>query len=238
MKVPQKIKILRFIAEQGIVTVNDVQRFLGNRCSLNSMRVALYKLGLGRMQFPNVRHGVWYIKNQEQLDLLKIYYWDFPDISLKEVYLHQVPHALGMNQIRIALEQTDEIDIVEWWSESYIRALHPGMRHGFGTQRYPDAIFWRKRKDGTRQKYFVEYERSLKNRARYMRIFEFYANHEEVMNKNVIYICGNEVIVKELMKTEQMLVKSGKIEAVGHCFQFMTFDNFCKRYSPRERYMV
>ncbi len=141
-----------------------------------------------------------------------------------------VPHALGMNKIRIALEKSNQIKIAEWWSENYIRYSPLERRNGFTFNKIPDAIFWRERNDGTRQKFFLEYERSLKNRARYMELFESYAKREDVINKNVIYICNNEVIQKELLKTESLMLQSMKL--IDYHFQFIALDKFFAQYLP------
>lgn len=232
MSVSLKVKVLRYVAEQGVVTVEDVQRYFVSNYSANTMRVALYKSGLRHIKFGNIQYGLWCIKLQEQLDLLKTYFGDLPDLLLEEIHLHIVPHALGMNRIRTILEKNSQLNIVEWWSERHLRSLPTGMRDGFGFNKIPDAIFWRVRKDGTRQKFFLEYERSQKNRTRYKEIFQFYAQRKDVLNQNVLYICDSEAIKNELIQTEQILVKAGKLESTGVYFQFVTLKDLCSDYLP------
>ena len=104
------------------------------------------------------------------------------------------------------------------------------MRMLVSDSKIPDAIFWRKRKDGNQQKFFLELERSLKSKDRYEEILSTYANREDVEGKNVVYICKDESIKNELMTVEESLVKRGKIEGVNLYFQFITLEDFYKSY--------
>ncbi len=235
MNVPQKIKILRFVAEQGVATVEDIQKSLPGNLSLNSIRVTLYHLGLAHTKFGHIPHGVWYVDNQKLLHQLKTYFPSLPDMQVRKVHLYLIPHTLGMNSIRIILENTPEINIVEWWSERHLQALQNGRRMGFSLHRMPDALFWRKRSDGTRQMFFVEYERTLKSPSRYRDLFQFYANRDDVLKRNVLYICENDILRSELEKIERSLVSAGKLESAGLYFQFITLEDFFARYSSNNR---
>ena len=231
-RIPKKIHILKFIAEQGIVTIGDIQRNIGEADDFESIRVILYQLGIGHIKFGDIPHGVWFIKNQSSIEILKTYFKEFPNFPIRNVHLHLVPHALGMNKIRTILEQTSNIKVETWWSENYIRALSPAMRFGISLPKIPDAIFWRLRSDGSRQKFFLEYERTLKNKARYFELFQNYAKRSDSQSKSVIYICENDLIKTELERIEGLLVKSGRLEGCGLCFQFITFNEFCTQYKP------
>jgi hypothetical protein len=230
--IPQKIRILKFIAEQGVVTVDDISRVLfENDAKSTAIRIAMHKLKIGHAKFGNIKHGVWYIDKPELFDLLKTYFPDIPAFEVKPLLLYQVPHNLEINRIRIALEKTPNIAIDQWWSERFIRALPSPIGGRIAITNIPDAIFWRRRTDGTRQKFFLEYERTLKNKNRYEEIFCSYARREDVSHKNVIYICENDFIRQELEQVEAKLAKAGKLSGAGLYFQFVTLDNFYKTYS-------
>ncbi len=139
-----------------------------------------------------------------------------------------IEHSLNMNHIQFIFTQTNKIKIIQWWSEEYIRAMPEEQRGWIIQKKVPDAIFWRLRKDGTKQKIFLECERSLKNKNRYEDIFQFYAKRHDVQKKNVIYICKDEFIRDKLNVIEKELAKSGKIESAGRYFQFITLSDFYK----------
>lgn len=229
-RIPKKIKILKFIVEQGVATLDDITDHLGSQNHTNSIRVSLYQLGISHIKYGEIPHGVWCACNPSPAKLLKTYFKDLPEIYIRKIHPHYIPHSLGLNRIRIILSQIDYFKIDTWWSENYIRSLSPRMRFGISLARIPDAIFWRLRGDGSRQKFFLEYERTLKSKSRYVNIFQYYANRKDVLNKNVLYICGTETILEELKKIEEFLVKSGKLEACGLYFQFITFDSLCQQY--------
>lgn len=233
--VPQKIQILRFIVEQGVVTLDDIERFLRGENHAAAIRVALYKLGISHIKYGKIPHGVWFVDDPQTVELLKKYYKDLPQLSTRKVHLHHIPHALGINRIRNILYLTPYLKIDTWWSENYIRTLSPRMRFGISLARIPDAIFWRLRSDGSRQKFFLEFERTLKSKSRYVDIFQYYANRKDVLKKNVLYICGTETIQEELIKIEEFLVKSGKLESTGLYFQFITFEDFCRQHSTQPK---
>ncbi len=228
--IPKKIRILRFVIEQGVVTLDDIRCFLGNQDRKDSIRVTLYKLGASHVKYGKISHGVWYINNAGSLELIKTYYPDLTQIVIRKVYLHHIPHALGINRIRIILCQNLKVDIDTWWSENYIRSLSPRQRFGISFTKIPDAIFWRLRSDGSRQKFFLEYERTLKSKSRYTEIFQYYANRKDVTKRNVLYICADEIIKDELEKIEKFLVKSAKLESAGLYFQFITFKSLVHQY--------
>lgn len=235
--VPQKIRILKFIVEQGVVTLDDIRRFLGSENHTDSIRVTLYQLGATHIKYGKIPYGVWSINNYQSIELLKTYYKDLPPLTTCKVHIHHIPHTLGINRIRNIFDQTPLLQIDSWWSENYIRALSPRMRFGISLARIPDAIFWRLRGDGSRQKFFLEYERTLKSKARYVDIFQYYANREDVLDKNVLYICENETIKDELRRIEEFLVKSGRLESSGLYFQFITFESFCQQHltQPKQK---
>ena len=229
--IPQKIRILKFIAEQGIVTIDDINRALFNDDKTATIRVTLHRLSMGHAKFGEIKHGVWYIQKQASFELLKTYFPDLPAFEVRPLLLHNVPHNLEINRIRIVLEKTSKLAIDQWWSENFIRALPSPVRGKIANTKIPDAIFWRRRTDGTRQKFFLEYERTLKNKQRYEEIFCSYAKKNDVDKRNVIYICENDFIREELLQTEGKLAKAGKLAGTGLYFQFVTLSRFYQSHS-------
>ncbi len=234
MRVPQKIQILKFIGEQRIASIADVASFLSHPDKSESIRRTIYKLGIGQIKQPGIKHGIWYINKPELYKLLNYYYPSLPLYEIKPVPSPEFLHYLEINRIRTAIQKSSQIVIDEWWSEHYIRALTPVWRSRAGNSIIPDAIFWRKRPDGTRQQFFLEYERTLKNKERYEDIFCSYAKREGVENRNVLYICQTPTIRKELLSVEERLAQTGKLEGVGIYFQFVTLENFYKTYGGEQ----
>lgn len=230
--VPQKIRILKYTAEQGVVTVDDVVSELKNVSSASSIRVMMHQAGLGRMKYGKVRHGVWFIKEQSHLDQIHAYFPDVP-LALQSVNVSQIPHTLELNRIRRVFEESSNLQIFNWISESILRAMPASLRDGFELSNIPDAVFWRKKKDGTDQKYFLEFERSLKSPARYRDIFTNYAKRDDVENKNVIYICKDEFIKNKLQSIEAKLADSGFLNAADKYFQFVTLKGFYNTYEEK-----
>lgn len=234
MRAPQKIQILKFIGEQGIASIADIASFLSQPEKSESIRRTLYKLGVGQIKLAGIKHGIWYINKPELYKLLNCYYPFLPLYEIRPIASTLFPHYLEINRIRIAIQKSSQIVIDEWWSEHYIRAITPVWRNKAGNSIIPDAIFWRKRPDGTRQQFFLEYERSLKNKERYEDIFCSYAKREGVENRNVLYICGTSTIRKELLSIEERLAQLGKLEGAGIYFQFVTLESFYKTYSNEQ----
>ncbi|MBI3601509.1 MAG: replication-relaxation family protein [Candidatus Omnitrophica bacterium] len=232
--VPQKIKILKFVGEQGIVTVSDVARHLLKPDKFAAIRITMHQLGISHMKYRHIEHGVWFIDKPQLYELLTSYFPGYPLMEVIPVADHHIPHYLELNRVRITLEQTSQIILDEWWSEYYIRALPASLKGDFNSTNYPDAIFWRKRADGSRQKFFLEYERSLKNPERYIQIFRAYIKRQDVANRNVIYLCHTPAIRQNLMSIEQRLAQTGQLEAAGLHFQFVDLESFYKSHAQNK----
>ena len=230
-----KIQILRFVAEQGVVRVSDVMDYFRKWDSEHSVRVTMNDLGITHQQYGGFRYGVWFIEDKRIFEILKQHYNDIPNFKVRgKNLLPRVQHSLGINHIRTTMENSKKIKIAKWWSEEYLRALPPFRRDGISMHKIPDAIFWHLRKDGTRQKFFLEYERSLKAPKRYGQIFQFYDKRHDVKSNNVIYICETDSIKVKLEKIENDLTKGGKIKGAGLNFKFITLDEFNKAYDAAQ----
>ena len=234
-EIPQRIKILKFVGEQGIVTLSDVARHLSKPEKIESIRITLHNLGVSKMRYRHEKHGIWFIENPKLYNLLTYYYPGYPLMEVEPVIDNHIPHYLELNRIRIALEQTSQIALDEWWSEHYIRALPESLKGGFNSTNYPDAIFWRKLPDGSRQKYFLEYERNLKNRDRYNEIFASYSKREDVYDRNVIYLCHTPTIRRNLITIEHTLAQTGQLQTEGLHFQFVELESFYQSHHSHNK---
>ena len=228
--IPQKIHILKFIGEQGIVTILDVDRHLFQSKKFSYTRVTMHELGIAHMKYREIPNGIWYIDDPKLYETLKSYFPALPPFEVRPVILHHVDHSLELNRIRTAFTKNNLVTIDEWWSENYIRAL---PESGFTSGKIPDAIFWRRRKDGTRQKLFLECERTFKSKERYEDIFRTYARREDVKDRNVLYLCQTPTIREDLQAIEQKLADTGKLEGAGLYFQFVTLESFYKAYEQQ-----
>ncbi len=231
--ISQRIKILKYVAEQGVVCLDDVARHLGKTDQLPVIRTALYDCGIAHTKYRNLKQGIWYIENPALFNEIRNFYFPYlPTFQVGKLRLYLVEHSLELNRIRLTLEQTNQIIINEWWSENYIRALPSllGSRK-IAKDKIPDAIFWRQRTDATKQIFFLEYERSPKNTERYRNIFRFYSKLEGVKNRNVIYLCQDASLKEKLEELETRFAKTGELDGAGLYFQFITLEDFYKIYS-------
>ena len=229
--IPNKIRILRFVADQGVVTIWDVMENLKMWVDPNTVRITMFRMGITQMKYGGIKHGIWFITDKRLFEKLRIYYPDLPKYKVRGVsLLTKVPHSLELNKLRTVLEHTDKLDVAEWWSEEYIRALPDQKKDGLTAHKVPDAMFWRRRKDGSWQKYYFEYERSMKSPARYERILQFYAKRQDVKNRNVIYVCEYESIRDKLIRVEHSLVKGGRLNLAGEYFNYILKSDFMKTY--------
>ena len=140
---------------------------------------------------------------------------------------HKWPHSdrrqQGMNKIRHSLLNGGKFNIQSWYSEYSLRAMPISVR-GFSYTKIPDAIFFRRLEGGSQQKYFIEYERSLKNRERYRNILKFYANRKDVSRGSVLFICQNKYIQNELLKIRKEVFSKGIFNDVEEIFQFINYE--------------
>ncbi|MCK5580261.1 MAG: hypothetical protein KAJ18_03205 [Candidatus Omnitrophica bacterium] len=102
-----KMQILRFVAEQGIVRVSDVMEYFRRWKSEHSVRVTMNDLGITHQPYGVYKYGVWFIEDKKIFEMLKPYYDDIPNFKVRgKSLLVKVQHSLGMNHIRITLENS------------------------------------------------------------------------------------------------------------------------------------
>ena len=226
-KIPLKAKIIKYVCEQGIVSVEDLADQFRSESSMGSFRVMMYQIGFTRIKFENVKYGVWCIQDPKLLDVLKKYYPELPHFQIRDASMYRIPHSLGLNYIRRTYERMKQLSIIEWWSEEYIRALPYEERQEISLRWCPDAVFWRLKNGNAKQKIFVEYERTYKNIKRYALIFRSYEKRKDVGRKSVLYICEDEKIMRRLVRTYRKLLDGGKLRK-EELFQFTTLSDFNK----------
>ncbi|MBU0468988.1 MAG: hypothetical protein KJ736_08010, partial [Candidatus Omnitrophica bacterium] len=64
-----KFQILRFVAEQGIVTVDNIKNKFN--CKKESVRVIMSQLGISHYKYGDIQHGLWFIGDQKLFGLLR-----------------------------------------------------------------------------------------------------------------------------------------------------------------------
>jgi len=232
---PYKIQILKFIAEQGTVSIEDINRhFYPDRDNSRAIRVTLYDMGVGHLRYysSDVKNGVWYIKDPKHFQYLDFYNPEFSYFKVKKPLVHLIPHYLEMNHIRTVIEQDPGLIIEQWLSETWLRSLPVNLRQYYCSAKIPDAIFWTKRQDGGYKKFFLEYERNLKSPERYVEIFRAYGKRQDVKDRNVIYFCASG-IAKKLEAIEGRQARIGMLDGSGYYFQFIDLENFYR--SHREK---
>ena len=223
--IPQKIQILRFIAEQGIVSVKDVNDYFFTQDKTKLILSTLYQLGLNRMWYFNVSGGLWQISDPKLYRLLKAYYPDLAGMKVGHVSFHLAPHYLELNRVRTVIEKSDKVELVKWLSERMLRALPAEERAELCPSRVPDAVFWVVTKDGGQKKFFLECERHLNSTPqRYREVFESYFWRQDARDNNVIFLCGNERIQRRLIAIEsKMFLRCSA--------QFVTLEGLYRKYS-------
>lgn len=225
----QKIQVLKFASEQKYTTLDAIRRHLGYGVKEESLRVALYTFGLSRVSYGAIKHGIWYVSDPKVYSLVRQYYPRLPFIRPVEIHPNEISHALGMNDIRYAIEHNPDFHVVEWLSEFHLRALPPQARFQLSYQTLPDAIFFNREANGSLKKYFIEFERSLKNRDRYRKIIRFYSKRPDVTAGSVLYISPEDYILNEIRKVEQEVLGGGVINEAGKFFRFIHYDSLVSR---------
>ena len=231
-----RLKVLRLLAQQKYATLEDLYIGSGSRGSKESFRVSLYQFGLCRFSFPAVSGGVWHIANPQIYQELEQHFPQEPIHKSVDIHVNEVLHALGMNKIRHALTTDTNVNVKSWHSEYHLRAL-PSSSRGFSYTKIPDAIFLRQRQDGSLQKCFVEYERSLKSRERYRNIFKSYANRTDVTKGSVLFICQNQHIQNELLRTRKEVFSKGILNDQEEMFHLIDYETMLMRMKEKSEHV-
>jgi len=225
-KIPQKIQFLRFIAEQGVVSAQDINRYFFKENKMDVIISTLYQLGVSRMWYGKTYGGVWKIGDPKLYKLLRIYYPDLWGLKVSRMAgTTLVPHYLEMNHIRTVFEKSGRFDVALWLSERVIRAMPVKHRSDIcPAKKPPDAVYWVFKNEGGQKKYFLECERHYNStEKRYVEIFESYEQRQDTQNRNVVFLCGNRRIQRRLMQIQSRYINSDN-------FQFLTLEGFYKSY--------
>jgi hypothetical protein len=169
--------ILSFVAESRYIVHSQLWKFSRtafaefNRHVFNWRIRRLVRAGLVRKQSPTFLDGeaLYSITGQgiQALEQLGVYYLGANLDRQKELHEFQIPHALEVNAIRLALMRTREFS--SWIPESFIRVLNLSPATAYA--KVYDGIA---KVDiiGGRIEFAVEYERTLKSQAKYEKIRE------------------------------------------------------------------
>lgn len=227
-RIPQKIQILKFVAEQAIVSAQDINRYFFKEDKTNVIVSTLYQLGVAHMIYGLVQGGLWYINDPKLYQLLKTYFPEMFGFKVRSISAPQISHYLELNRIRLALEKSNKINIIHWMSQREILSIPPDQRSSFCPAKIPDAIFWSMSKKNIQNKYFLICERYINSTPeRYREIFRSYCEREDVENRNVVYLCGSEFVRRRLLAIEERM---GSYLEPGENFQFVLLEDFYKNY--------
>jgi hypothetical protein len=166
--------ILRFVADSSYVTHSQLYEFARldyyeyNRPVFNWRIRRMVAGKLVRKQFVPILHGeALYSINRagiQALERLGTYYLG-ANLEGAEAHEFQVPHALEVNNIRLALLRTGRL--WSWVPESLIRILNVSPVSAYA--KVYDGIA-EVNLEGRAVKFAVEYERTLKSPAKYEKI--------------------------------------------------------------------
>ncbi|MCP4653471.1 MAG: hypothetical protein GY858_08865 [Candidatus Omnitrophica bacterium] len=199
-KIQRRIQILRFIGEQGAVTVEQISRRFGNKES--AVRTLFGKLNLEQVRVGAIRYGLWRVGNQDILDEVNSYYPDRLPLLVRAFVLPELLHSLRVTDIRILLEKSKEIKVTNWVSESALRSM-PAQIREIPYAKIPDAIFEVEFGKGIRR-FYLEYERTFKNLAKYKRIFDYYDCRNDIGAKQIIYVTEDCKVKNRLSQLPKM----------------------------------
>ena len=169
--------ILSFVAESRYIVHSQLWKFSRttfaefDRHVFNWRIRRLVRAGLVRRQWISFLNGeaVYSITGRgvQALERLGVYYLGANLDREKELHEFQIPHALELNAIRLALMRTQEFS--SWISESFIRVLNLSPATAYA--KVYDGIAT-VRLTGEPIEFAVEYERTLKSQSKYEKIRE------------------------------------------------------------------
>ena len=224
-RIPQKIQILKFVAEQGIVSAQNVNRYFFSEDKINVIISTMYQLGLARMWYGNIYGGVWQIGDPKLYQLLRTYYPDLSGLKVRPIPMNLVPHYLEMNRIRAVFEKSGHFDIALWLSERLIQAIPVNQRSNICPVKAPDAVFWLMCKSGGQKKFFIECERHYNSTdKRYREMFETYSRRIDAKEGNVVYFCGSREIQRRLINI------ASKMSVSDEHLRFQLLEDFYNKY--------
>jgi len=186
--------LLQFVADSRYVTHTQLFRFAQlyyferNRPTFNWRIRRMVDGGLVRKQVPPMLNGdaLYSITRAglQALERLGIYYLGATIDREQDAYKYQVPHALEVNDIRLALSIHHQL--MRWIPESFIRVLNlsPATAYAKVYDGIASVLV-----DGGSVEFAIEYERTLKSPAKYEKIREAIELEKRV--KAFLYLVPN-----------------------------------------------
>ena len=210
--------LLQFVADSRYVTHTQLFRFAQlyyferNRPSFNWRMRRMVNGGLVRKQAPPMLNGdaLYSITRagMQALERLGIYYLGASVDREPDAHKHQIPHALEVNDIRLALSIHHQL--VRWIPESFIRVLNlsPATAYAKVYDGIASVLV-----QGEFVEIAIEYERTLKSPAKYEKIREAIESEKRV--KAFLYLVPSYELlfgVKDALWRMKQLVLFGLIE--------------------------
>jgi len=210
--------LLQFVADSRYVTHTQLFRFAQlyyferNRPSFNWRMRRMVNGGLVRKQAPPMLNGdaLYSITRagMQALERLGIYYLGASVDREQDAHKHQIPHALEVNDIRLALSIHHQL--VRWIPESFIRVLNlsPATAYAKVYDGIASVLV-----QGEFVEIAIEYERTLKSPAKYEKIREAIESEKRV--KAFLYLVPSYELlfgVKDALWRMKQLVLFGLIE--------------------------
>jgi hypothetical protein len=205
--------ILRFVADSRYVTHSQLFDFTTLDCPELNRKVfnwrigRLVRKGLVRKHVLPILNGepLYSIRRSgvQALEQLGTYYLGGALEREKDPHEFQIPHALEVTNIRLALLRTQTL--WSWTPETFIRVLNLSPSNAYA--KVYDGIA-RVRLDGRYLEFAVEYERTLKSPTKYEKIRE--AIESETRLKAFLYIVPTSELlyslVHEFQGTKQLIL--------------------------------
>lgn len=200
MAVSYRIQILKFIAEQRVVTLEQISKMFD--LNLKTARVALSRYGVTSIRFNNIGNELWMIQDHSLMGIINFYYPGIPLFNLRPLCLDELFYNLQVTDIRILFEKNQQFKVKSWYSKDYIKSIALSVRQ-FPKFNIPAALFVLEFLNGEDKKFYLEYEWMPKHRESYKEVFSFYDSCQDIKDKQVIYVCKDNRIKNALRRIEK-----------------------------------
>ena len=203
----------RYVTHAQLLQFAQVEYYEYNRPVFNWRIRRMVEGGLVRKQAPSNLNGeVLYSITRagvQALERLGIYYLGASLDRDQDVHAFQVPHALEVNDIRLALLRTRKLR--RWIPESFIRVLNQSPAYAYA--KVYDGIAT-VALNGHQVEFAVEFERTLKSPTKYEKIREAIESEKRV--KAFLYLVPHYQLFPALQQAfwrTKQLVLFGLVDA-------------------------